>query len=91
MDDHNQDFFQKLGHFFPISEKAQRRPPSPPPSSYAPAKYGSDDYKTLPNLILIDLLFLRLEKVLSSFFGVKSFPFLKSINKGIPEKWDPGP
>ena len=30
---------------------------------------------------LIDLLFLRLVKVLSSFFGAKSFLFLKSINK----------
>ena len=34
MDDHNQNFFKKLGHFFLISEKAQGRPPSPPPSSY---------------------------------------------------------
>ena len=31
--------------------------------------------------LLIDLLLLRLEKVLSSFFDVKSFLFLKSINK----------
>ena len=52
MDDRNQDFVRKLGHFFPISEKAQGRTPSPPPSSYASAKYGSDNYKTLPNLFL---------------------------------------
>ena len=31
--------------------------------------------------LLINLLFLRLEKVLSSFFGIKSLLFLKSINK----------
>ena len=52
MDDRNQDFFRKLGHFFPISEKGQGRPPSPLPSSYVPAKYGSNNYKTLPNLFV---------------------------------------
>ena len=52
MDDQSQGFLRKLGHFFPISEKGQGRPPSPPPSSYAPVKYGSDDYKTLPNLFV---------------------------------------
>ena len=31
-------FVPKLGYFFPISEKGQGRPPTPPPpSSYAPA------------------------------------------------------
>ena len=30
-DDHNQDiFFHKLGHFFPIFEKGQERPPPTP-------------------------------------------------------------
>ena len=53
MEGHNQDFFQKLGHFFPISEKGHGRTPSPPPSSYAYAKCGSDNYKTLPNLFVI--------------------------------------
>ena len=53
MDSHNQDFFQKLGHFFPISEKGQGRTPSPTPSSYAYVKCGSDNYKTLPNLFVI--------------------------------------
>ena len=52
MDDQNQDFFQKLGHFVPISEKGQGKTSSPSPSSYAPAKYGSDNYKTLPNLFV---------------------------------------
>ena len=52
MDDHKQDFYRKLGHFFPIFAKGHGRPPSPPPSSYAPAKYGSDNYKTLPNLFM---------------------------------------
>ena len=37
VDDHNQGiFFHKLGHFFPIFEKGQGRPPPSPPSSYAP-------------------------------------------------------
>ena len=37
MDNHNQGiFFTKLGLFFRISEKGKERPPSPPPSSYAP-------------------------------------------------------
>ena len=36
IDEHNQGiFFHKLGHFFPIIEKGQGRPP-PSPSSYAP-------------------------------------------------------
>ena len=71
MDDHNQDFFQKLGHFFPISEKAQGRPPSPPPSSYAPAKYASDNYKTLPNLFLIKLQACRGVSIkMDSFAGI---------------------
>ena len=39
IDDHNQGiFFHKLGHFFPIFEKGQGRPPLPPPSSYAPVE-----------------------------------------------------
>ena len=41
-------FFPKLGHFFPISEKGQAKPPSATPSSYALAKCGSDNKKTLP-------------------------------------------
>ena len=37
IDDHNQGIFpQKLGHFFPIFEKEQGRPPPFLPSSYAP-------------------------------------------------------
>ena len=37
IDDHNQGiFFHKLGHFFPIFEKGQGRPPPLPLSSYAP-------------------------------------------------------
>ena len=37
IDDHNQDIFlHKLGHFFPIFEKGQGRPPPSPPSSYPP-------------------------------------------------------
>ena len=39
-------FYRKLGHFFPISEKGQGRPSYRHPSSYSPAKYGSDNYKT---------------------------------------------
>ena len=37
IDDHNLGiFFHKLGHFFPIFEKGQGRPPVVHPSSYAP-------------------------------------------------------
>ena len=40
IDDHNQGiFFLKLGHFFLIFEKEQRRLPPLPPSSYAPDIY----------------------------------------------------
>ena len=31
-----QRFFQKSGHFFPVFEKRQERPPPTPPFSYAP-------------------------------------------------------
>ena len=30
------EFFSKLGQFFPIFEKGQGKPPTLPPSSYAP-------------------------------------------------------
>ena len=50
MDDHNQDFFQKLGHFFPFSEKGQGRLLFPNPSSLAPVRYASDNCKTSSNL-----------------------------------------
>ena len=45
-------FFENWDTFFPISEKGQGRPPSPLPSSYVPTKYGSDNYKALPNLFV---------------------------------------
>ena len=82
MDDCDQDFFRKLGHFFPISEKGQGRPPSLPTSSYAPAKYGSDNYKTLSNLFEIPHSgYLSLANIFSVSLFPTFFVFIFQINK----------
>ena len=47
IDDHNQGIFShKLGHFFLIFDKGQKRPPTSPapPSSYAPGFKWSVSY-----------------------------------------------
>ena len=44
--------FPKIRAFFHISENGKGSPPSSALSSYAVAKYGSDNHKTLPFLIL---------------------------------------
>ena len=43
-DDNQGVFFHKLGHFFPIFEKGQGRPPPRPPSSDTPAIHFSKSY-----------------------------------------------
>ena len=50
MDDCNQG--TNIKALFFNFQKRSGRPPSPTPSSYASAKYGSDNYKTVPNIFL---------------------------------------
>ena len=82
IDDHNHGiFFHKLGHFFPIFQKGQRRPlpllhptnPPPTPFSYAPVKASAFLQIFVPR----KLLFRQVLKT-SVFFNVKC---LKPSNK----------